>query len=172
MFGRLPETIDPIQLAEQGARLTGELPLQAMTRLAAACEVCEGMATADLKFLREPHGLRFLRARIEAKLGLLCQRCLLPMDVIVQSEPVLALFRPGEPQAGVSEEAEPLVVEPGWSLAALVEDELLLAMPMMPRHAAGECEAGTRLAPKATRVEVKTDRTNPFAVLEKLRKRD
>ncbi|OGI58431.1 MAG: hypothetical protein A2V58_09580 [Candidatus Muproteobacteria bacterium RBG_19FT_COMBO_61_10] len=172
MFGRLPETIDPIQLAEQGARLTGELPLQAMTRLAAACEVCEGMATADLKFAREPHGLRFLRARIEAKLGLLCQRCLLPMDVIVRSEPVLALFRPGEPQTGVPEEAEPLVVEPGWSLAALVEDELLLAMPMMPRHAAGECEAGTRLAPKTPRVEVKTDRPNPFAVLEKLRKRD
>src|SRR4030065_116702 len=46
MFGRLPETIDPIQLAEQGARLTGELPLPAMTRLAGACGGGAGGAAA------------------------------------------------------------------------------------------------------------------------------
>ncbi len=172
MFGRLPETIDPITLAEQGVRLTGELPLREMARLADLCEVGEGMAVADLKFAREPHGLRYLRARIDASLRLVCQRCLQPMDVVVRSEPVLALFLPGEPQTGVPEEAEPLVVEPGWSLAALVEDELLLAMPMMPKHAPGECAANTLPPRKATQVEVKTDRPNPFAVLEKLRKRD
>jgi uncharacterized protein len=94
------------------------------------------------------------------------------MEVAVRSEPVLALFLPGEPQTGVPEEAEPLVVEPGWSLAALVEDELLLAMPMMPRHATGECETRTPPPRKNAVVEVKTDRPNPFAVLEKLRKRE
>ncbi len=172
MFGRLPETIDPITLAEQGVRLTGELPLREMARLASVCEVGEGMAAADLKFAREPHGLRYLRARIDARLRLVCQRCLQPMDVAVRSEPVLALFLPGESQTGVPEEAEPLVVGPGWSLAALVEDELLLAMPMMPRHATGECVASTRPPHKDTPAEVKTDRPNPFAVLEKLRKRD
>ena len=172
MFGRLPETIDPIQLAEQGVRLTGELPLRDMARLASVCEVGEGMATADLKFAREPHGLRYLRARIEARLRLICQRCLQPMDVEVRSQPILALFRPDESQAGVPEEAEPLVVEPGWSLAALVEDELLLAMPMMPRHRTGECAASTVPPRKEARVEVETERPNPFAVLEKLRKRD
>jgi uncharacterized protein len=172
MFGRLPEKIDPIQLAEQGAHLTGELALREMTRLASLCEVDEEAVTADLHFTQTPHGLRFLRATIEARLGLVCQRCLRPMEVVVRSEPVLALFRPGEPQAGVPEDAEPLVVEPGWSLADLVEDELLLALPMMPRHAVGECAADThppRVQPPA---KVMTEKPHPFAVLEKLRKRD
>jgi uncharacterized protein len=172
MFGRLPETIDPIPLAEQGVRLTGELLLPAMTRLASLCAVCEGRASVDLKFAHEPHGLRFLRARIEARVGVVCQRCLQPMDVLLQPEPVLALFRPGESQAGMPDEAEALVVETGWSLTDLVEDELLLAMPMMPRHATGECATRAPAAGNEPQVEVTTQRPNPFAVLEKLRKRD
>ena len=169
MSGRLPETIDPIPLAEQGVRLTGELPLRDMPRLASANE---GMATVDLKFARAPHGLRFLRARIEARLRLVCQRCLQPMEVEVWAEPVLALFRPDEPQAGVPEEAEPLAVGADWCLASWVEDELLLAMPMMPKHAAGECIAETWPPSKARRIEAKTHKPNPFAVLEKLRNRE
>ena len=95
MFGRLPETIDPIQLSEQGAHLAGELPLRGLTRLASQCEAGEGVATADLKFTRAAHGLRFLSARIDARLRLVCQRCLRPMDVAVHAEPVLALFQIG-----------------------------------------------------------------------------
>ena len=172
MFGRLPETIDPIQLAEQGVCLTGELPLRDMSRLASLCEVGDGMATATLKFAQAHHGLRFLRARIEARLRLVCQRCLQPMDVEVWSEPVLALFRPDEPQAGVPEEAEPLVVRADWCLASLVEDELLLAMPMMSKHASEECAVETRPPGKTALIEVKTHRPNPFAVLERLRNRE
>jgi uncharacterized protein len=172
MSGRLPDTIDPITLAEQGARLAGELPLRAMARLVSGCEVGEDMASVELKFGREPHGLLYLRARLSARLRLVCQRCLQPMDLALRSEPILALLLPGESQAGVPEEAEPLVVEPDWSLAAWVEDELLLAMPMMPRHPPGECEASTVPPRKKTQVEVKTQRPNPFAVLEKLHKRD
>ena len=164
--------MDPITLAEQGARLAGELPLCAMLRLTSGCEVGEDMASVELKFAREPHGLLYLRARITARLRLVCQRCLQPMALLLQVEPVLALMLPGESQTGVPEEVEPLVVEPDWSLASWVEDELLLAMPMMPRHPPGECD--TRKVPprKVTEIEVKTERPNPFAVLEKLRKRD
>ena len=172
MSARLPETIDPIQLAEQGVSLTGELPLRELARLASVCVSSEGKATANLKFTQAHRGLHFLRARIEARLRLVCQRCLQPMEVEVQSEPVLALFRPGEPQAGVPEEAEPLVVGPDWSLASLLEDELLLAMPMMPKHESGNCALGTLSPSKARQIEVKTHKPNPFAVLEKLRNRE
>ncbi len=172
MSARLPETIDPIQLAEQGASLAGELPLRDLARLASVCVSSEGKVAASLKFAQVPRGLRFLRARIEVRLRLECQRCLQPMEVEVWSEPVLALFRPGEPQVGVPEEAEPLVVGSDWSLASLLEDELLLAMPMMPKHESGHCALGVIAPSKAKPIAVKTDKPNPFAVLEKLRNRE
>lgn len=173
MFGRLPETIDPIALAEQGAALAGGLPLRTMPRLASIVgDPGEGMASVELVFTQTACGVRFLRAKINAELGLACQRCLQPMPVQVRSEPVLALFRAGESQAGVPDEAEVLVVEEvDWSLAMLVEDELLLAMPMMPRHNPQECQAAPLPPSKTVRTAAVFDRPNPFAVLEKLRKR-
>jgi uncharacterized protein len=172
MSGSLPEIIDPIQLADQGIRLTGELPAGAMTRLTELCLDAQGNATVDLQFRRTSGGLHTLRGRIAARLGFRCQRCLERLEQEVVSEPVLFFFRPGAAQAGVPDEAETLVVESPMVLAEFVEDELLLALPMMPRHPAGTCGAGVQDGRARKETPAETAKPNPFAVLEKLRRQD
>ena len=172
MSGSLPEMIDPIQLADQGIRLTGELPADTMRRLAGSCLDAAGTVSVDLRFTRTAGGLRALRGRVAARLGFTCQRCLERMEQEVVAEPVLFLFRPGEAQAGVPDEAEALVVEPSVVLAEFVEDELLLALPMMPRHPAGTCGTSASRGRGQGEAPAESARPNPFASLEKFRRRD
>jgi uncharacterized protein len=82
--------------------------------------------------------------------------------------PLLVLLAPDEAPPTADEEAETLVVEGPVSLAELVEEELLLAMPMFPVHRDGECTApGSKPEPASV-----PDARNPFAALGALKDKD
>ncbi len=70
-----------------------------------------------------------------------------------------------------SERYEPLLVEPGrMSLAGIVEDELLLQVPMIPRHEIGDRNC-TPAAEPTGKQEMAKARENPFAVLASLKEK-
>ncbi len=114
----------------------------------------------DLQFERVGQGVRQARGTIRTQVEMACGRCLKPLKVEVVAQPLFVLLQAGETEP---EEGESLVVTAALSLAELVEDELLLAMPMSPGHAEGQCE----LALPATmgKAPVAEKRTNPFAEL-------
>lgn len=155
MSGRLPEQIDPIRLAEEGARLVGELPLDAFPRLREQCrpDAVAEPVTIELLFEQVGQGTRLMRGRLQVRLGLDCQRCLDALTVDLEATPFLQLLMPGEIPTGT--EAEALVVEGPQRLSQLVEEELLLVMPMVPMHAEGDCVVPS----------VPEKKPGPFAVL-------
>lgn len=165
MSGRLPSEIDPIRLADEGARLRGELAGSSMTRLR---ELLPGGQTPlpvaiDLSFEHTTHGERLMRGAIETAVDAICQRCLGPVRIALTARPTTVLLRPGEVPGTAADEAEALVVEGALRLTELVEDELLLAMPMFPMHGEGECAAPGEGAPGGN------DRRNPFVALHGLK---
>jgi uncharacterized protein len=164
MSGRLPREIDPIRLADEGVRLHGELPGVAMTRLRelAAAGWAPPAVMLDLQFERTAQGTRLLHGSIRTTVGVTCQRCLGPMSIEVSARPYFVLLGPGEASVGVSEDTETLVVEGPLSLSELAEDELLLAMPMIPVHDDEAC-AAPGVAPQPPRAE--PGKPNPFAAL-------
>lgn len=166
MLGGWSSTVDPIQLADAGARLTGELPLKGMSRLVEMCFDDDGSVHLDLQFERTPSdGLRVMAGTIRADVHLTCQRCMGRMSYELKSEPRLLLLRPGE-REGLLEAGDVLVIEQPVALSALVEDELLLQMPMVPMHPVEHCPTSVeRSAPK----KKEKIRPNPFSVLEKLK---
>lgn len=170
MSGRLPAQIDPIRLADEGVRLAGELPGSELGRLRELARPGSRPApvTVDLKFERTAHGARLMRGRLETTIEAVCQRCLQPVALALLAEPLIALLVPGEVVAGAPEEAETLVVEGPLVLSELAEDELLLAMPMIPVHGEGECAApGTAKAPPRDGVK-----PNPFEALRGFKSKD
>ena len=166
MSGGWPATIDPAQLAEQGAALSGELPVTSMPRLAELCLDKRGSVVVDLKFGCDGvERLRFMRGRVQAQVRLTCQRCLEPMTLTVDTQPNLLVLRPGE-RDELQQQDDAIVVARPMPLSAFVEDELLLALPMVPMHPLAECPARAHIA-NATPVAVPTKRrTNPFAGLK------
>jgi uncharacterized protein len=171
MSGGWPSTIDPVELADQGARLSGELPLKGMQRLVEMCLDDVGTIRVDLQFERsEGDGIRTMRGDIEARLHFTCQRCLGPFELRLSTRPRLLLLRPGEHEH-LAETGEALIVEQPLSPSMLVEEELLLVMPMIPMHEVAECPASGAAGKTVKKVE-KEPKPNPFSVLEKLKRTD
>jgi uncharacterized protein len=160
MSGQLPVQIDPIRLADEGTRLSGVVPGGKMSRLRELSLPGNRPApvTVDLQFERTAQGLRLMHGSIRTQVETACGRCLQPVTIEVIAQPFFVLLQPGEAE---SEEAETLVVEPPVSLTELAEDELLLAMPMSPGHADGQCGYSAPVAAD----KVTETRVNPFAEL-------
>lgn len=167
MLGSWSATIDPIQLADTGARLAGELSVKGMSRLVEMCLDDDGSVRVDLQFERGPSdGMRVMHGTIAARVHLRCQRCMGRMPVELTSRPRLLLLRPGE-REDLLEAGDAVVIEQPLALSVLVEDELLLEMPMVPMHSPGHC-SGSRTNGAAEQKH--GARPNPFSVLEKLKK--
>ena len=83
-----------------------------------------------------------LHCALSGNVQLLCQRCLRPVDVTVSSDRLLYLAG-SEAEAErleatlAEEDIEVLVVDGALDLAGLVEDEVLLTLPLVPMH--GDC---------------------------------
>lgn len=171
MLGGWSSIIDPIQLAEKGARLSGELPVKGMARLAEMCRDNEGSVRIDLQFAHNPiDGLRTLNGTIDARINVTCQRCMESMTLSLSIRPHLLLLRKGE-RDELMEGGNALAVERPISLGSLVEDELLLSMPMVPMHPIKSCHAQVaRESPRQPESESnKKKHAKPFAVLAALK---
>ncbi len=108
----------------------------------------------------------------EVALPQTCQRCLGPVDVPVHFEREFRFVASEEVAEVEDEESEEdvLVFSRDFNLLELVEDELLMALPVVPKH--DVCPGAVKLqAADPDFVEDEQEKPNPFAVLEQLKKR-
>lgn len=180
MSRQLPELIEPLRLAELRRSLKGDIALKRMKRLAASLMTDEGMANVELNFAYDDTGLPTVSGFVKAELTLCCQRCMEPMVHSVQSRFRLGLVRNDQQAENLAARYEPfLVAEDKSSLTEMVEDELILSLPAVPRHDIEHCPAGDRfLSEQNAETEPghgdddrqqQTEKPNPFAVLEQLK---
>src|SRR4051812_37160564 len=125
MLGGLPQTIDPVLLAEKGARLTGRLTLRGMARLCALLLDDSGEVEVDITFERaEASGVRRMHGHLVVPaVNATCQRCLEPMRLTVEADVDAIVLREGESHGSDSLEDNALTF--GLTpvvLAELVED--------------------------------------------------
>lgn len=143
--------------------------MTAMPRLVELSLDRRGVVDAELSFdVGAGEGLRQMRGRVRAELHVTCQRCLEPMTLVLEIEPRLILLRPGEREE-LAQQEDALVVTRAVPLSELVEDELLLAMPMIPKHALAQCPAKGRVGQSEP---APPTRGNPFAALKAMKRKD
>lgn len=124
----------------------------------------EGTLGYELGFAPAPDGAVAVSGALHARLVATCQRCLQPFEC--ELEVPVRLLLPGA--AGGAAEGG------GWetgergarpSLAEVIEEELLLALPFLPRHPPGRCAA-------AAGQGAGESGTRPFAGLDRALRRD
>lgn len=180
MAMQLPEIIDPIALADKGAHLSGRLPVASMARLCSMA-VDDSPVARTQQFVEisldfgKKDGARWIQGRASTEIGLRCERCLAPfvhqLAVKIGARLVCAAGdAPSEAEeiALEADDLEIIEVEGSIDLAELVENELILAMPMVPMHAPGDCEA----AAVASATIADQTRPHAFAALASLKKDD
>lgn len=130
-----PDFIDPWRSAEGSRRIGGTIPLTRFKRLMPLLASGEGEATFKLQFGYDAQRRPFVDADVSAPLPLICQRSLEPyVEQIAQLSRLQIIAEAGE-QALLSVEEEYVVADEGHlAVADLVEDELLLAIPQVPRN--------------------------------------
>ena len=151
----------------------GRLPLSSMTRLREALVDDDGEVVFSLEFDHDALRVPFVELRIDAALPLLCQRTLRRFVL-----PVSLVQRLGLVRAGDDDEAAEAALPPGYEVlvvdaegavrpAELVEDELILAIPVVP--VSPDSEGVERDWPVSAEEE---KRANPFSALAALKKTD
>lgn len=173
----LPHSVDPRRLAELNRELAGRLPLGRLPRLAQVVTPADPAADCAgyrLRFRRDESGRDLVEGEVTATLRLRCERCNQPLELPVISAFTLAVVEGVDEAAQLPDAYDPLLPEEGTlDPAALVEDELLLAVPAVPRHAEGACRAPCyEAAPEQADDEQAAAPAddNPFAVLESLKR--
>jgi uncharacterized protein len=149
----------------------GELPVVAMKRLGEALGGTEGTAHYELDFGRDEFGTSYLDVRVQAPLTLICQRSLEPFVSPVTVDNRLGLIRAERDEAALPPNVEPLLVADDGKLNLLdvIEDELLLALPLIPINPDSALpEEVVGPSPEEISSERRSD--NPFAVLRELKK--
>jgi uncharacterized protein len=115
----------------------------------------------------QPQAWLFLS--VATRLPLTCQRCLGPVDVAVQIERAFR-FVETEAQAEQEDDAsleDVLVLSRDFELAALIEDEVLMDLPVVPRHET--CPLPVKLEAVDADFDEPAPKPNPFAVLAGLK---
>ncbi len=126
-------------LADGRVRLDFAIPLAEFPRIRPQLARTDGRVTGHVSFDRE-QGLPIADVEVAGRAALICQRCLEPFELAVESEGRVALVADDAEAGRVPEELE-TILAPVHRIALrdLVEEELLLALPIVPRHAAEEC---------------------------------
>jgi|JI10StandDraft_1071094.scaffolds.fasta_scaffold1233490_1 uncharacterized protein len=112
----------------------------------------------------------WLMLTAEVALPQTCQRCLGPVDVPVVVERDFRFVATEEQAELEDEESEEdvLVLSRDFNLLELVEDELLMALPVVPKH--DVCPTPVKLqVADPDFVENVEQKPNPFAVLQQLK---
>ena len=166
MIQPLPVVVQCEDLVNRQAFLSGELSLQHCHRLQEMCLPGEeGTVGASLQFDRTPQGFAVISGSVWTRLPVLCQRCLEPM--ILEVETTVILYPVLPTSAAVWQEEKEVVVldEAGvLSIVDLIEEECLLSCPIVPKHPVTECGVSVEQTP----TESETKKRNPFAVLKGL----
>jgi uncharacterized protein len=111
-----------------------------MSRLAPLLCNDQGAARFELDFHLDSQSRPMVTGRIQAKLELICQRCLEPLVLDLDLELRLGIVRSDAEAVALCDTREPLTLETDTvSISALVEDELILGLPAAPLHPAGSC---------------------------------
>lgn len=166
MSREFPDWIDIDRGADLRCRFAGALPLVGMSRLADVLNAPEADAEVafEIEIWRDGQGTPRIEVHVTAALPLTCQRSLRRYLEPVDSRSSLAAVREASEIARLPEDLEVTVVEHGrLRIADLVEDELVLAVPLVPRDPTLAPIEFQLLAGKRPVDEDKT--AGPFAVL-------
>lgn len=165
----MPRLLDLRKLTEHGGEVSGVIDLDQLPRLADFAGDAGQKVEALLRFFRDEEDRRRIEGEVNTCLQLTCQRCLAPVASEIHTQVRLVVVWGEDEIRQLPEELEPwLAGDEPCTTASLLEEEILLALPLVALH--DNCRAPMQPQTPAAIVEP-AQRENPFSVLAELKKR-
>ncbi len=167
MQTQLPETMNFMRQVERNYCYRGNILLSQLQRLSELSLDSEGDIRVDLEFGTNV-GHAGLKGSVITELKLACQRCLQPMALSIESHFKFAFIHHKEDGELLPEMFEPYLLESEeQSLIALLEDELLLSLPMVAMH---ENTCSAYMSDQVEQIKLQKQASHPFAALKSLKR--
>ena len=172
-----PHRLDMKAFAQAGGRLSGHESLLKYERLAQEAKglhpdlLVDGQAQGEIRTVAGGVGQVWLHIKAQATLPMECQRCLMPVDVPLELEHEFRFVADEATAEALDDECEEdlLALSRDFDLHEVIEDELLMAVPVVPKH--DECPTVVPLASSDEDFEeANAEKPNPFAALAGLQK--
>jgi uncharacterized protein len=136
----LPLEIEPFSLARQGAEFAGTIKIDQFLRLRELVSSQQGHVEVRIEIGRETFGPVYIKGQLAAQLKLQCQRCGESMDYAINVDLKLSPVLEESQVVNVPDDYEPWVTHDApVSVLEIVEEELLLGLPMIAKHPQEEC---------------------------------
>lgn len=167
----VPQRLDVRAFAQAGGRLQGSEALGQFARIEQASTgdgqsgLVQWVACGEVRDDHAAEPQLWLHLQARAEVALTCQRCLGPLKMPVEVDRWFR-FVADEATATAQDEVceeDILVLAPDFNLHALIEDELLLELPYIPRHEACPVQGPMSVADPG--IAEPAPRPNPFAAL-------
>jgi uncharacterized protein len=170
---KIPVTIDPYRTAQKRSSFDGILQLQNLTRLSEQLSNTDGDVAVIVHCGNDEQGLVYIEGEAQCTVQVRCERCGDDMTLNINSS---FAYTPVKGDDSAQEEIPQRydVIETDEhgevNLRQLVEDELILALPLFPMHDEGQCDPN-KLQMSWGEIEPEPEKPNPFAILQELKKK-
>jgi uncharacterized protein len=166
----LPAKIDPVSFARANRLIAGVISFAELPRLSEALASNKGEAKFELEFKVDEEGFVVIEVKAQASLPLTCQRCLEPCLYTVQLHSELSPISDDSLAKKLPSryEAWPLSEDLTLSPKEILEEELLLSLPIVPMHAIEDCSAEIKVLDDSENEQEQATH-KPFEILKKLK---
>lgn len=153
--------INNIEFARKALEIHDTITISHLGRLTEFVASAEGELQYNLRGWVGAEGEPEMGLEVRGVLQLICQRCLeqMPFDLDVGIHYVIVADESLIPQE--EGDRDYLVADDRMNVVELIEDEVLLALPLAPRHPEGACMAAG--------ISRQAEKQNPFSVLNSLK---
>ena len=171
-----PDRLDIKAFVQAGARLSGHDSLLKYKRLAQEAKglhpdlYVDWQATGEVRAVPGEAGELWLHLHAQSTFPMVCQRCMGPVDVLLKVERPFRFVADEATAEALDDDVEEdlLAISREFDLRELIEDELLMSLPVVPRHE--ECPEHVPMEAKDEDFEeTSEEKPNPFAALASLR---
>jgi len=160
--------INSLDFARNGREISGEVPVAELPRMLDMLQNPEGILSYTVQGGVDKQGTHFLDVNVVGQCRLRCQRCLNGMDYPVRLDTRLLLRDQASMEVlddmiagGGVEEFDSILADAHLDVLDLLEEEILLSLPIAPKHEIGTCQVADG--------ENRHEERHPFAVLAKLK---
>lgn len=167
MLNDLPAFIDPLRLAQENCLLHGQIAVEQFSRVVGSLSSTQGTVSFEWLFTTLDEQQAIIKGWVRAPLQMVCQRCLQQMTYFLETTVSLVILADGQNDDDLLAGYEALVLtEIPVSLITLLEDEIILALPIAVVH--DECPTNDYCFSNECD-EKGLDQYNPFQVLKILK---
>jgi uncharacterized protein len=168
---KLPKKLDPNKSAQKRSSYDGIYLAHEMLRYTSAVVAAKAEVPVKVEFLKDAQSLTYFKGEMHSQVQLICQRCNKVFDHSVHSEFCFTPVQGTEQLDLLPDAYEPVQVDDHGEidLFELLEDELILSLPLVALHSPEECEVKAENM-QFGKIDPEPMRENPFAVLKELKR--